>query len=156
MSNPMADQIAAAGAEAQTVFGRLSHLPSVEGGSRQFYRGDQASWIGAALRRHLQIVQAGEAYVCDHLVMTGPQVCYMALWRPDAVVCEDCLTGSPVLQLSDDDPRNRTCDECGEFRPQGVRSGIAQSGHYVILYGQCTICLERETDVGCSNAGHRD
>jgi hypothetical protein len=87
--------------------------------------------------------RAGRGETCDHCA--DPRVAQpviIAAWRPDRVVCAECIH---LLSLPRGSDRDKTCDECGWVcagpeRGDGVWPGMAVAGSVSLLYGLCGGC----------------
>lgn len=122
------DQYQAATRDALT---RLHHLAQL---ARQPVRHRAASdWLADRIEALSISMRAGTTRPCHHLG-ASPQVAHVALWAPQHVMCDRC-----VSELHPDGTEDSTCDRC-RHQVDLIRPCLVALGPLLLHFGLCTPC----------------
>ncbi|WP_030440880.1 hypothetical protein [Actinoplanes subtropicus] len=125
----LADQLAAASADAHSRVLRASQLPQL----RLTATPDTPPWLAELFQRHALALLSGQGRVCPHVGPAPRVVCAFA-WTPGLLTCPACRHLAAPDAVEDG-----TCDRCRRHCRR-VWAGIAQIGPILFGYGLCDTC----------------
>lgn len=112
----------------------LNRLHDLAGACRQPVRNRPPSdWLADRIEALSVSMKAGHVRPCHHLG-TSPQVAHVALWAPQHVMCDRC-----VSELHPDGTEDSTCDRC-RHHVDRIRPCLVALGPLLLHFGLCTPC----------------